>query len=115
MSFSLTDVWFPYMQLIIQCNIHIPSLSTLSLHYATIVQAMKFCPTVFMFGPPGAGKATAVNMALQLTGGISNRRVTNVTRPAILGYCAQSPFPIGIDRSSMSLLETLFVDLYKGA
>ena len=87
----------------------------LRLHYATIVQAMKFCPIVFMFGPPGAGKTTALNMALQLTGGISNRLVTNATRPAILGYCAQSPFPIGIDDpSSVSLLETLCVDLYNG-
>ena len=60
----------------------------MSLHYATIVQAMKLCPTVFMFGQPGAGKAMALNMALQLTGGISNRHITNVTRPAFLGYCA---------------------------
>ena len=51
----------------------------LRLHYATIVQAMKFCPIVFMFGPPGAGKTTALNMGLQLTGGISNRLATNAT------------------------------------
>ena len=68
----------------------------LRLHYATIVQAMKFCPIVFMFEPPGAGKTTALNMALQLTGGISNHLVTNATPPAILGYCAQSPFPLAL-------------------
>ena len=88
----------------------------MSLHYATIIQVMKFCPIVFMFGPPGAGKTTALNMTLQVTGGICNRLVTNATRPAILSYCSQSPFPIGIDDpSSMSLLEALCVDLYNGA
>ena len=72
----------------------------MSLHYATIVKTMKFCPIVFMFGHAGVGKTTALNMILQLTGGIKNRIVSNATRQEVLGYCAQSPVPIGLDDPS---------------
>ena len=55
-------------------------------------------------------------MILQLTGGIKNRIASNATRQGVLGYCAQSPVPIGLDDpSSIKEVENLCIDLYNGS
>ena len=70
-----------------------------------------------MCGPPGEGKTTALNMVLEMSGGISERLVINVTRPAILGFCAAKlSVTIGLDDpSSLIMIKNLCVDLYNGA
>lgn len=88
----------------------------MSIHYQSIIAELQFCPIVMMIGPPGAGKTTALNMVLDVTGGADDRFITDTSRQGILKKCVVSSMPVGWDDPSKPRdVENLCIDLYNGA